>query len=288
MDDVIEHLDKAFPVLHLEFFITFGVHLISAILILSAGWFIGKRIEYRIRSMTRLDETLRTFLGGLARYSILAFAFITVLAEFGVQTASLLAILGAAGLAIGLALQGTLSNVAAGTMLLILRPFRVGDYIVTERASGTVKTLGLFGTELSTADNIYVFVPNGKIWNADITNYSRNRERRQDIKIGIDYNQDLDKALSVLRAVLEAEPRILKREGRMPEVMVDMLGDYAVNLIVRFWSLNADHWPLRWDMTKKIKEACDESGISIPFPTQTSLQYTMDKEGDTSPSQKKD
>ena len=146
------------------FYLEMGMRVLSAALIMIAGWIIGNWVSNRIRGFKKLDETLGSFLGGLAKYVILAVAFITVLGQFGVETASLLAVLGGAALAIGLALQGTLSNVAAGTMMLILRPFKVGDFITFGGTSGTVKSLGLFGTELATADNVYIFAPNSQIW----------------------------------------------------------------------------------------------------------------------------
>lgn len=164
---------------HLDIIISTSVDLLLALLILIIGWTIGQWISNRINKSPRLDATLGSFLSGLARYTIMGVAVVMMLSEFGVQTASLLAVLGAAGLAIGLALQGTLSNVAAGVMLLILRPFKLGDYITVGSGAigGTVKTLGLFGTELAAADNVYIFVPNGQIWGNNITNYSRNGAR---------------------------------------------------------------------------------------------------------------
>jgi small conductance mechanosensitive channel len=195
---------------------------------------------------------------------------ITVIGLFGIPMASLLAVLGAAGLAIGLALQGTLANVASGVMLLILRPFNVGDYITWGTEGGTVKSLGLFGTELSMPDNVYIFAPNSRIWGNEIRNYSRNKYRRQDILAAISYKDDINKAFDVIREVLRADDRIIKGdEGKPYEVMVDTMADFSINLIVRFWSKNSDYWALRWDMTKAIKESLDAAGITIPFPTHT-------------------
>lgn len=250
-------------------FIEWGMRLLGAVLILIAGNMIGNWISNRIKSVKRLDETLSSFLGGFAKYAILAVAIIAVLGQFGIQTASLLAVLGAAGLAIGLSLQGTLSNVAAGTMLLILRPFKVGDFITFNGVSGTVKTLALFGTELATADNVYIFVPNSRLWNADLYNFSRNGTRRHDFAIGISYGDDIEKAFKVISDVLDKDSRVIRDEGKEPQIMVESMGDFSVNLKVRLWCKTEDYWPVKWDTNKAIKEALDKNGITIPFPTRT-------------------
>lgn len=252
--------------------ISWGMRLLSATLILIAGWVIGNRVSNAISKIKRLDSTLKSFLGGLVKYFILAVALITVLGQFGVQTASLLAVLGAAGLAIGLALQGTLSNVASGVMLLILRPFNVGDYIEAGGIGATVTDLGLFTTELATPDNVYVAVPNSKIWNSEIKNYSRNLHRRQDILVGISYNDDINKAIKCINKVLSKEDRLIRTEGKEPQVMTSGMGDFSIDMIVRIWCTRNDYWDLKWDLTKAIKEALDKDGITIPFPTRT-IEY---------------
>ena len=266
----LENSELQFIEQHMDLVLKLGVDMILAILILIAGWTVGNWISGRIQKIKRIDETLADFLSGLAKYLIIAVSIVMMLSEFGVQTASLLAVMGAAGLAIGLALQGTLSNVAAGVMLLILRPFKLGDYITVGAGSigGTVKSLGLFGTELAAADNVYIFVPNGQIWGNNITNYSRNQQRRQDIIVGISYDDDIAKAIAVIRDVLNRDPRILQDEGKKPDVMADKLDDFSVNMIARFWSANSDYWALHWDITKAIKEALDAHGVEIAFPTQ--------------------
>lgn len=266
----LENSELQFIEQHMDLVLKLGVDMILAVLILIAGWTVGNWISGRIQKIKRIDETLADFLSGLAKYLIIAISIVMMLSEFGVQTASLLAVMGAAGLAIGLALQGTLSNVAAGVMLLILRPFKLGDYITVGAGSigGTVKSLGLFGTELAAADNVYIFVPNGQIWGNNITNYSRNQQRRQDIIVGISYDDDIAKAIAVIRDVLNRDPRILQDEGKKPDVMADKLDDFSVNMIARFWSANSDYWALHWDITKAIKEALDTHGVEIAFPTQ--------------------
>lgn len=267
---------------HFQLYLDFGLHLISAILILIAGHMIGRWAERRIRRMGHIDATLATFLGTFARYISLIVAIIAVLGQFGIQTASFLAVLGAAGLAIGLALQGTLSNVAAGTMLLILRPFNVGDFITVGNGtiSGTVKSLGLFGTELSTSDNMYMFIPNGQIWNNSISNASRNYDRRQDVQVGISYDDDIGKAFDVIQKTLAADPRVIKTPAdRKPSVMVSALGASSVDLIIRFWTTTPDYWAARWDVTKNIKEALDANNISIPYPMRTVQMVHMNPDG---------
>lgn len=243
-------------------------HVIGGIVILVVGWLLAGVAARWARSglmrVERVDPTLRNFLVSLLRYAILIFTGLAVLNAFGVQTASLIALFGAAGLAIGLALQGTLSNVAAGTMLLLLRPFKVGDYIDAGAAAGTVVELGLFTTELATFDNVQVIVPNTALWGATLKNYSCYPTRRQDLKLGIGYRDDLEPALEAIRQVLTSDPRVHAEPA--PEVLVNELADSSVNLIARFWCAAADYWPLRFDLTKRFKQTCDASGITIPFP----------------------
>lgn len=269
----MEKTETQFFEQHIDLIVQLGIDMILAILILIAGWTIGNWISNRIQKIHRLDETLADFLSGLTKYLIMMVAIVMMLSEFGVQTASLLAVLGAAGLALGLALQGTLSNVAAGVMLLILRPFKLGDYITAGNGNigGTVKSLGLFGTELSAPDNVYIFIPNGQIWGNDIWNYSRNPTRRQDILVGISYDDDIGKAFTAIHQIFERDMRVMKEEGKKPEVMVDKLADYSINLIVRVWTSAPDYWAVHWDLTKAIKETLDANGITIPYPTQIEL-----------------
>lgn len=257
----------------LQFGIDWGLRLIAAILILVVGWSVGSWFAGRMNRAKRLDHTLKIFLGALFKYAIMCVAIVTVIGLFGIPMASLLAVMGAAGLAIGLALQGTLSNIASGVMLLILRPFNVGDYITWGDQGGTVKSLGLFGTVLSMPDNVYVFAPNSKIWGNEIRNFSRNPHRRQDIVVAIDYNDDIDKALAVLTQIATTEDRILQDHDKSPQVVTDRLNDYTIDVIVRFWSLNADYWALRWDMTKKIKAELEKAGINLALvPRQMAIE----------------
>lgn len=252
-----------------EIALIWGMKIISALAILIAGWIAGSWLSKRIQNIKKLDPTISGFLGGFIKYVVFAVAIIAVLGQFGVQTASLLAVLGAAGLAIGLALQGTLSNVASGTMLLILRPFNVGDYIEFGSMAGTVKSLGLFGTELSTVDNKYVFAPNSSIWGTEITNYSRNKQRRQDITVGISYNDDINKAFKTINKVIKKEKRLIETSGKEPLLAVEAMNSSSVDIKVRIWTKTDDYFAVQWDLLKAIKEELDKDGITIPFPTQT-------------------
>lgn len=252
-----------------ELITVWGMRALSALAILIAGWVLGNWVKGRIFRIKRLDKTLSSFLGVFLKYLILAVSIVAVLGQFGIQTASLLAVLGAAGLAIGLALQGTLSNVAAGTMLLILRPFKIGDYIEFSGTGGVVTALGLFGTELNTPDNKFVFAPNSSIWGTEIVNFSRNKQRRQDIAVGISYDSDINKAMKTIENVIKKEERLVLTAGKEPTIVVKNMGDSSVDLMLRIWTKTEDFFAVQWDLNKAIKEALDKDGISIPFPTRT-------------------
>lgn len=253
----------------MEYFIAIATNVTYAAIILCAGWYGGNQVQKIIQKIKKLEGTLQSFLGGIAKYGIFVLSIVAILQIFGFPTASLLAVLGAAGLAIGLALQGTLSNISAGVMLLILRPFNVGDFIVSGSIKGTVKSLGLFATELSTPTNTYVFVPNSNLWNTDIENMSRNTTRRQDLVFGVSYNDDIDKAFKTIEKAIKKEDRILTNGDKAPQIMVTNLGESSVDLTLRIWSATSDAWAIKIDSTKSIKEALDKEGISIPFPTRT-------------------
>jgi len=247
----------------------YGLDVVAAIVILIVGVWIAGRVEAVIKKALgrakRVDAMLVSFFASAGRYLVLIFVGVAVLGRFGIETTSLIAVLGAAGLAIGLALQGTLSNVAAGVMLLIFRPFKVGDFIEGGGHAGTVKTLNLFFTEMATPDNIHIVVPNSDVWGTSIRNFSTHAERRVDFLIGVSY--DTDQAMAALNDVIAAEPRV--KSVPEPMVAVSELGDSSVNFVVRVWTQNADYFPVRFDMTKAIKEKLDAEKIDIPFPTQT-------------------
>lgn len=253
----------------LDLFLKYGLDAISAIAILIAGWMIGKWISNKIASNKKMDQTLSGFIGKIARYGVVALTVLMVLGQFGIETASLLAVLGTAGLAIGLALQGTLGNVAAGVFLLFVRPFNVGDFITAGGVSGTVKNLGLFGTELATGDNVFIYVPNSQLTSGDIQNFSRNKTRRVDFVVGISYDDDMDKAMKTIEAVIKNDKRVLKSKGKEHVIKVSNLGDFTVDITVRVWCAASDYWGVKFDFTKGFKEAFDKNGISFPFPTST-------------------
>tara|TARA_Y100001936_G_scaffold210370_1_gene217107 strand:- start:5972 stop:6700 length:729 start_codon:yes stop_codon:yes gene_type:complete len=228
-----------------------------------AGW-AGRKTRSLLSKSGKVDETLIPFLSSIVRYIILIFMIIAVLGKFGVQTASIIAVLGTVGLAVGLALQGTLSHFAAGVVLLILRPFKIGEVIDAGGKVGAVEEIGLFATNLKTADGIFVYVPNGSLLGAAITNFSRNATRRIDITVGISYTDDIPKSLSAAQALMDSDSRILKDPES--QTMVMSLGDSAVNIHMRCWTTGDDYWDVLFDLNKGIKERYDAEGISIPFP----------------------
>ena len=187
-----------------------------------------------------------------------------VLSQFGIETTSLVAVLGAAGLAVGLALQGTLSSVAAGVMLLIFRPFKVGDYVEVAGKAGTVDALTLFVTELNTPDNVHIIIPNAEVWGTAVVNYSYNSTRRVDLIMGIDYGDDIDKAMTAINAEIAKDNRI--HQSPEPFVAVTELADSSVNLVIRVWCDAGNYWGVKFDLTKAFKQRFDADGISIPFP----------------------
>ena len=247
---------------------SYGLDVVGAIVILIVGWTLSgwarRAVDRGLAEFDKFDLTLRTFFASLARYLVIVVTAVAVLNQFGVQTASLIAVLGAAGLAIGLALQGTLSNVAAGVMLLIFRPFRVGDYIEAGDISGTVKGVTLFVTELATPDNVRVVAPNARLWGTAVKNYSFHPTRRVDFLLGIAYEDDMDQAIAAVRSVIDADGRALKDPE--PMVVVSELAASSVNLTVRIWVNAGDYWPLKFDLTKAFKARLDAEGISIPYP----------------------
>lgn len=247
--------------------VPYSIDVIGAIVILIVGW-IAAGIAQRwilaiFRRLKQMDATLKPLLASMLRYLILVITVVAVLSQFGVQIASIVAVLGAAGLAIGLALQGTLQNIAAGIMLLFLRPFRVQDYIDAEGTAGTVEEIGLFTTQLTTFDGIYVSCPNSKLWNARIVNYSRNKTRRLDVPVGVAYGDDIGAAKSVLGDLLQ-DDRVLSDPPA--QVLVTELADSAVVVNLRCWVDASDYWDMRFHLHEAAKMAIDKAGLSIPFP----------------------
>lgn len=248
----------------LELFPRIAAALVIFIVGYLAARFAGdwaRRIVIRTR---RLDSTLAPIVSAALRYSILIFVVVAALSQLGVETTSVLAILGAAGLAIGLALQGTLANTAAGIMLLWLRPFKEGDFIETESVAGTVREVGLFATHIDTYDGIYRFVPNASLWNTPVFNYTRNPARMTDIAIGIGYGSDIEKARQVMLDLARSDSRV--RFDPPPEVFVKDLGDSAVVLRYRVWIGTTSFWPTQRALLEEAKRRLDAAGIEIPFP----------------------
>lgn len=234
---------------------------------------VKSKIERLPEQHERFDPTLANFLGSIARWAIVAFAGIFILGRFGIETTSLAAIVGAAGLAIGLALQGSLSNLAAGVLLVAFRPFKVGDYVTAGGESGTVDAVTLFTTELTTPDNVKIIVPNGDIFSSAITNYSHYQTRRCDMVFGVSYDSDLKKAEKILRDCINADERV--HSDPEPFVKVTNLGDSSVDFTLRVWCDASEYWNLKFDMTRTVKEAFDKGGIDIPFPTQIEISKTI-------------
>jgi small conductance mechanosensitive channel len=250
-----------------DFATTYGIRVVGAILVLLAGWMVAGVARRAVRGAlgrSKTDPILVGFLGSLTFYLILMLAVLAALGGFGVQTASFVAVLGAAGFAVGFALQGALSNFAAGIMLLVFRPFRIGDYVDAAGVAGTVREVGLFTTVMTTPDNIRVIVPNGKIFGDTIKNITAEETRRVDMVFGIAYDAQIEQAMLAINEVLSADTRILKEP--LPQLAVSELADSSVNLIVRPWVRKEDYWGVKFDVTRRVKEAFDAQGIEIPFP----------------------
>jgi small conductance mechanosensitive channel len=248
--------------------VSYSFSAIGAVILLVVGYFVAGLAERSIRAglghIHGFDATLRNFFSKIVRYAILILVVIMVLGQFGVQTASIIAAIGAVGLAIGLALQGTLQNIAAGIMLLALRPFRIGEYVEVGSIAGTIEEIGLFATKLRSADGVYVLAPNSTLWNQPVRNFTRNGVRRTDITLSIGSWNDIDRAQKTLLAIAGAEKRI--RREPAPIAFVASLGDATVSLTLRYWTSAADYFSTQIDMTKRAKQAFDSEGISIPLP----------------------
>jgi small conductance mechanosensitive channel len=257
----------------------YAINVVVAIAILLAGIWISGRVGKLIRHLgmkyPQLDVTLFNFLGSMARWAIIALTIVVVLSQFGVETTSLIALIGAAGLAVGLALQGTLSNLAAGVMLLIFRPFKVGDYVTAGGHSGTVEEISLFTTNLVSVDNVLTIVPNGDIWASAVTNYSVKDTRRLDLVFGVSYATDLKVAEQALRDVIGEDDRY-HSEPAEPFVAVTNLGDSSVDFTIRVWCAASDYWALKFHTLQAVKETFDKRGIDIPFPTTTIVRQNAD------------
>jgi len=245
----------------------FGIKILTAVLIVVVGRWVARfvrNITEKMMVRSKVDATLVSFVGNLIYVSLLTFVILAALAQLGIQTTSFIAVIGAAGLAVGLALQGSLANFAAGVLMLIFRPFQVGDFIDGAGVMGIVEEIQIFTTQLRTLDNKTIIIPNAKITGDNITNYTRKETRRVDLVIGVSYRDDIEKVKSVVADVLNGDERILKDPA--PTIGVLELGDSSVNFAVRPWVKTGDYWDVYFDTTEKIKKRFDAEGISIPFP----------------------
>jgi len=264
---------------HADSVLAGGTNVLLALLILIVGFWIAGRIGAMIRGIGKqhanLDNTLFNFLGSLARYIVLAFVIIAVLNRFGVETTSIVALLGAAGLAVGLALQGAMSNLAAGVMLMVFRPYKVGDFIDAAGNFGNVEEISLFTTVLRTFDHQQIIIPNGKIWGEQIVNHSHHPIRGVELTFGVSYDTDIDKARDVITKVFKDHPLIL--DDPEPVVVVSTLNDSSVDFAVRPF-VKGEHWfDVRYTVPELVKKALDEAGIEIPFPHQKVILFKGDE-----------
>jgi len=246
---------------------SYTLNLLAGILTVIIGIYLsrkaGRVTRNSLEKVSRIDPTLVPMLAAIVRYGGLVLTVVVALGNFGVETTSIIAVLGAAGIAIGLALQGTLSNVAAGLMLLFLRPFKLGDWVEAAGVSGSVREIGLFTTVIDTFDNVYTSVPNSQIWGSQIVNHARYGTRRMDMDIGIGYGSSLDLAEKALLKLAE-DPRVLKDPA--PRFLVVSYGDSAINVRLRAFAQYDDFFDLYWDLNRQMKTILDEHGIDIPFP----------------------
>ncbi len=249
--------------------VDFGINLITAIVIFFIGkWVVALVIKGLMKAMQKgdVDTTLRRFIANLARMLLMLFVIIAAINALGVQTASLIALIGAAGLAVGLALQGSLSNFAAGVLIVLFRPYKVGDWIEGGGVSGAVEEVQILTTVLKTGDNKRVIIPNSQIMGTTITNYSANDTRRVDLVVGVSYSDNLDEVRKELQDLVAADDRIL--DDPAVTIAVSELADSSVNFVLRPWVKTTDYWGVHFDLTEAIKKRFDEVGISIPFPQQ--------------------
>ena len=244
-----------------------GIKVLAALAIFVIGRWVAMGVRRGVRRMMEkggIDPMIIGFVGSITYIALLAFVVIAALGQLGIQTTSFIAILGAAGLAVGLALQGSLANFAAGFLMLIFRPFKVGDFVEAAGVAGVVKDMQIFTTTMKTGDNKTIIIPNAKISGDNIINYSAEENRRVDMTVGVAYDADLSKVKDVLNDIISKEERILSDPA--PQVAVAELADSSVNFIVRVWTKTEDYWGVKFDATETIKNRFDEAGIGIPFP----------------------
>ena len=244
-----------------------GLNLLAAIVIFYVGRTVARMVTKGVRKVLAaqsVDPILISFVTSLVQWALMAFVIIAAITKLGVQTASLVALIGAAGLAVGLALQGSLANFAAGVLIVLFRPYKVGDYVEAAGVGGSVIQVQVLTTILRTPDNKEIIIPNGLIMNSIITNYNANETRRIDLVVGVSYSDDLDKVREAIKQQVAADERVLKD----PEcqIAVSELADSSVNFVVRPWVKSQDYWAVKFDLTEAVKKRFDKEGISIPFP----------------------
>ena len=250
-----------------ELLLSYAVNIVAAIAIVIIGMIVARIVSNTVNRLMlarKIDATVADFLSALVRYGIIAFTLFAALGRVGVHTASVIAVLGAAGLAVGLALQGSLSNLAAGVLLVMFRPFRAGEYVDLGGVAGTVLNVQIFSTTMRTVDGKIVVIPNGKIIAGNIINFSREPVRRNEFIIGVAYDSDIDQVKKILTDIIQSEDRILK--DREMTVRLNELGASSINFVVRVWSNSSDLQSVYWDVLERIKREFDANGISFPYP----------------------
>jgi len=250
------------------------LHIVVALVIFFVGKWVANlvcRFCTRLMRQAKVDETLTRFLANIIYAILMVVVILAALSELGINTTSLAAVLAAAGFAVGMALQGTLGSFASGVMLILFKPFKLGDFVEAGGTSGVVEEIQIFSTLLRTPDNISIIVPNGQITGGTIKNYSQKETRRIDLEFGCGYDDDLKEVKSFLEQAIRSDERVLADPE--PVVAVNELGDSSVNFVVRPWVNNADYWGARWDLIEKIKLGFDERGFNIPYPTQDHHVY---------------
>ena len=268
-------MDFDFEKLDIEaLLVTYGLKVLYALLALIIGWIVVGFVSKLIRKALHRaisDIALANFLNSIINVLLKVLLFIVVASIIGIDTTSFAAIIGAAGLAIGLALQGSLSNFAGGVLIILLKPYRIGEFIEAKGMSGTVKSIQIFYTLLNTIDNKLIIIPNGELSNSPITNYSREPLRRVDITIGISYGDDIKTAKGIMLSTANSHPLVLKEDEAPsnPVVVVSSLGDSSVNIAIRSWTKTPDYWAVYNDLIEELKYKMDEAGIEIPFPQRT-------------------
>ncbi|MDN3723397.1 mechanosensitive ion channel [Aequorivita sp. SDUM287046] len=259
--------------------IDFLPNLIGAALMLLVGFWLIKLLNSFINKFfdrKEYDPALENFIATLINWGLKIILFVLVITQLGVESASLVAIIGAAGLAIGLALQGSLANFAGGILILLLKPFRVGDFISAQGVDGTVKEISIFNTKLTTFGNQLAILPNGKLSNENIINYTVEGIRRESLTIGIGYDDNIKQAKEILLSLVMEQETVLKIEDKLPMVAVAELGDSSVNLTLRYWAKNEDFWELRWYILEESKARLEAAGITIPYPQRDVHHFNLE------------